>query len=115
MLTPPDQLAAVAADRDLIPRAIEENLRYETPHTTEQRNTAEDAVLEGVKIPAHSLVDVCIGSANRDENRWERPEEFDIFRKPVPHISSPPGSTPAWDCTWHGWKPAWPSSAFSTG
>jgi cytochrome P450 len=30
---------------------------------------------------------VCIGSANRDEKRWERSEEFDIFRKPIPHIS----------------------------
>jgi cytochrome P450 len=30
---------------------------------------------------------VCIGSANRDERRWERPEEFDIFREHMPHIS----------------------------
>ncbi|MBV9089559.1 MAG: cytochrome P450 [Mycobacteriaceae bacterium] len=87
LLTHPDQFAAVRADRDLIPRAIEENLRYETPLTTVQRFATEDAELEGVKIPAHSLVDVCIGSANRDERRWERSEEFDIFRKPLPHIS----------------------------
>jgi cytochrome P450 len=33
------------------------------------------------------VVDVCIGSANRDEKRWERAEEFDIFRKRLPHIS----------------------------
>ena len=38
-------------------------------------------------IPAGSVVDVCIGSANRDERRWDRPEEFDIFRKHMPHIS----------------------------
>ena len=30
---------------------------------------------------------MCIGSANRDERRWERSEEFDIFRKHMPHIS----------------------------
>lgn len=40
-----------------------------------------------VKIPARSVVGVCIGSANRDERRWERSEEFDIFRKHMPHIS----------------------------
>jgi cytochrome P450 len=33
------------------------------------------------------MIDVCIGSANRDETRWDRSEEFDIFRKPLPHIS----------------------------
>ncbi|MBV8347901.1 MAG: cytochrome P450, partial [Mycolicibacterium sp.] len=87
LLTHSDQLAAVTADRGLIPRAIEENLRYETPLTTVQRYTTEDTELQGVKIPAQSLVDVCIGSANRDERRWERSEEFDIFRKPLPHIS----------------------------
>ena len=33
------------------------------------------------------MIDVCMGSANRDESRWERPEEFDIFRKRTPHIT----------------------------
>jgi cytochrome P450 len=33
------------------------------------------------------VIDVCIGSANRDGKRWERSEEFDIFRKRLPHIS----------------------------
>ena len=38
-------------------------------------------------MPAGAVIDVAIGSANRDENRWERSEEFDIFRKRVRHIS----------------------------
>jgi cytochrome P450 len=87
LLTHPEQFAAVRADRDLVPAAIEEALRYETPLTTVQRYAAEDTELEDVRIPAGSVIDVCIGSANRDENRWERAEEFDIFRKRVPHIS----------------------------
>lgn len=87
LLTRPDQFAAVQADRDLIGPAIEENLRYETPLTSVQRFATEDTELEGVEIPADSMLDVCIGSANRDEHRWERSEEFDIFRKPIPHIS----------------------------
>ncbi|MBO0865984.1 MAG: cytochrome P450, partial [Mycobacterium sp.] len=87
LLTHPEQFAAVQADRALIPQAIEEGLRFETPLTTVQRFTTEDTELEGVKIPARTVVDVCIGSANRDERRWERPEEFDIFRSHMPHIS----------------------------
>jgi cytochrome P450 len=62
-------------------------LRFETPLTTVQRFTSEDTELDGVEIPAESVVDVCMGSANRDENRWERPEEFDIFRKRTQHIT----------------------------
>ena len=87
LLTRPDQFAAVQADRELVANAIEENLRYETPLTSVQRFATEDAQLEGVDIPANAMIDVCIGSANRDEHRWERSEEFDIFRKPIPHIS----------------------------
>ena len=75
------------SDRGLISQAIEEGLRYETPLTTVQRFTTEDTELEGVEIPARAVIGVCVGSANRDERRWERAEEFDIFRKHLPHIS----------------------------
>jgi cytochrome P450 len=87
LLTHPDQFAALQADRELVPQAIEEGLRFETPLTTVQRFTTEDTELEGVTIPARSAIGVCMGSANRDERRWERSEEFDIFRKHLPHIS----------------------------
>ena len=87
LLTHPDQFDAIQADHELIAPAIEEGLRFETPLTTVQRFTTEDTELEGVEIPARSAVDLCIGSANRDEQRWQRSEEFDIFRKRVPHIS----------------------------
>jgi cytochrome P450 len=87
LLAHPDQFAAVQADHELIGPAIEEGLRFETPLTTVQRFTTEDTELEGVTIPERSVVGVCIGSANRDETRWERSEEFDVFRKHVPHIS----------------------------
>jgi cytochrome P450 len=87
LLTHPDQFAAVQADPELVGPAIEEGLRYETPLTTVQRFTTEDTELEGVEIPARAVIGVCIGAANRDEQRWERAGEFDIFRKHVPHIS----------------------------
>jgi cytochrome P450 len=87
LLTHPEQFTAVQADHALIAPAIEEGLRCETPLTTVQRFTTEDTVLQGVPIPARSAVDLCIGSANRDEHRWPRSEHFDIFREQVPHIS----------------------------
>ncbi|GFG50026.1 cytochrome P450 [Mycolicibacterium agri] len=87
LLTHPDQFAAVAVNRELIAPAIEEGLRVETPLTTVQRYATAETQLEGVTIPEGAVIDVCIGSANHDERRWERSEEFDIFRKRVPHIS----------------------------
>jgi cytochrome P450 len=87
LLTHPDQFDAVQADHALIAPAIEEGLRFETPLTTVQRFATEDTELQGVKIPARSAVDLCIGSANRDEQRWDRAGEFDIFREHMPHIT----------------------------
>ncbi|WP_425294928.1 cytochrome P450 [Mycolicibacterium vanbaalenii] len=87
LLTHREQFEAVVADRELIGSAIEEGLRYETPLTTVQRFATEATEVEGVAIPGGSVIDVCIGSANRDGQRWERSEEFDIFRKRIPHIS----------------------------
>src|SRR5690606_14945064 len=87
LLKHPDQFAAVQADRRLLTPAIEEGLRYETPLTLVQRYVTEDTELDGVAIPRGAVLDLCLGSANRDENRWERPEEFDIHRRRIPHIS----------------------------
>jgi cytochrome P450 len=87
LLTHRAQFRAIQDDRELIGPAIEEGLRFETPLTTVQRYATEETVIEGVTLPEGSVIDVCIGSANRDECRWERSEEFDISRKRLPHIS----------------------------
>jgi cytochrome P450 len=87
LLSHPEQFRAIREKPDLIAPAIEEGLRFETPLTTVQRFTSEDTELDGVTIPANSVVDVCMGSANRDETRWEKPDEFDVFRKRLPHIT----------------------------
>src|ERR1700739_554090 len=50
LLTHPEQFAAIQADRDLVPQAIEEGLRFETPLTTVQRYTLDETELEGVEI-----------------------------------------------------------------
>ena len=87
LLTHPDQLEALQADRDLIPAAIEEALRYETPLVAVPRTTTRDVEIHGVPIPVGAQVNLCIGSANRDEARWDNAGAFDIHRPRRAHIS----------------------------
>ena len=87
LLTHPEQLAMVLADRTLIPAAIEEGIRYETPLTMVMRTTTEDVAVGGRTIPAGAQVDLCMGSANRDESRWAEPNVFDIRRPRQAHIA----------------------------
>jgi len=86
LLTHPDQLEAVRADRSLLTQAVEEAIRWETPLTITSRRAAVDNVLHDVEIPAGTDVVLSTGSANHDETRWDDAEEFDIFRPQLPHI-----------------------------
>src|SRR6201996_1926888 len=87
LLTHPDQLEAVRADRSLLPQAIEEGLRCEPPLLTINRTTACEVELAGITIGPGESITPHIGSANHDESRWDSPETFDIFRPAVPHIA----------------------------
>lgn len=87
LLTHPDQLEALQHNRDLIPAAIEEALRYETPLVSVPRTTTREVEIRGVTIAADTQVNLCMGSANRDENRWADSEAFDIHRPRRAHIS----------------------------
>ena len=87
LLTHPDQLRALQQNRDLIPAAIEEGLRYETPLVMVPRNTNKDVEIHGIPISAGAQVNLCIGSANRDETRWADADAFDIHRQRRAHIS----------------------------
>jgi cytochrome P450 len=87
LLTHPDQWKALDADRSLMLQTIEEGLRWEVPLTGIGRVCVEDTVVDGVAIPAGSPIQVLIGSANRDESRFDRPDEFDIHRPPRQHMS----------------------------
>jgi cytochrome P450 len=86
LLTHPDQLAAVQADRGLLPQVIEEGIRWETPLLNFMRETTCDIEFHGVDIPAGSTVAMNLGSANHDETRWDAPESFNIFRDRKAHI-----------------------------
>jgi cytochrome P450 len=87
LLSNPDQLHAVRADRDLLPQVIEEALRWETPLLTVARTAAEDVELGGVRIPAGGFAAISLGAANRDPARYSNPDAFDIYRQDKQHIS----------------------------
>ncbi|MGH3563073.1 MAG: cytochrome P450, partial [Mycobacterium sp.] len=87
LLTHPEQLTMVYRDRSLIPAAFEEGLRYETPLTTVVRATTRDVEIGGKTIPEGAQVDLCMGSANRDESRWPDADVFDITRERQAHMS----------------------------
>ncbi|MHB8219977.1 MAG: cytochrome P450 [Acidimicrobiales bacterium] len=87
LLTHPDQLAAVTADRTLIPQAMEEALRVEPPLAMINRTATREVDIAGTAIPAGGSVSTCLASANHDETRWDEPERFDIFRPAIPHLA----------------------------
>ena len=87
LLTQPDQLDDVVRKPELRAAAIEEGLRWEAPVVMIPRQCLRDARLGGVDIPAGRGLNVFIGSANRDEQRYADPDHFDIHRTPVPHVT----------------------------
>ena len=80
LLRRPDVLDAVRADRDLLRAAIEESVRWEATDPMFSRWVVDDTELGGVALPKGSVVHLCLGAANRDPERWERPDEYDPYR-----------------------------------
>lgn len=76
---------AVRDDRSLVVPAISETLRFSPPSQMNGRQPTEDVEIEGVPIPAGSLVMLLIASANRDERRFTDAETFDPSRTDLEH------------------------------
>lgn len=76
----PDQWERVRADPALVPGAVEEALRLESPVRAFTRVAAHDYDVDGTTIPAGERVLILYGSANRDERRYREPERFDVAR-----------------------------------
>ncbi|AMO60954.1 cytochrome P450 [Mycolicibacterium phlei] len=87
LLTNPDQLEALRADRSLIPQAIEEGVRWEPPLMMITRVATRDTELGGVHIPAGCSVMPVVGAANRQAERYQDPNQFNIFREAKPNIA----------------------------
>jgi cytochrome P450 len=86
LLQRPEMLDAVRNDRSLLRPAIEESVRWMPTDPMFSRWVARDTELGGVALPAGSVVHINIGAANRDPKRWDRPDEFDIFRLLRPNL-----------------------------
>jgi cytochrome P450 len=83
----PDQWDVVRGQVGLLPAAINETLRLESPIQVFSRYVTRDVEIDGVTLPAHSRALVMYGSANRDERKWEDPERFDIRRKAAEQLA----------------------------
>ena len=83
----PDQWQRLLADRELLPSAVDEMLRYVSPVMNFRRQTTEAVELSGVRVPADEKVVFFHISANRDEDVFEDPQRFDIGRDPNPHMA----------------------------
>lgn len=84
LLRRPDVLERVRADRSLLRPAIEESLRWEATDPMFSRWVTADTELGGVHLPKGSVLHLCLGAANRDPARWERPDEYDLDRPTKP-------------------------------
>jgi cytochrome P450 len=82
----PGQLGALRSDLGMLPTAIEEIVRWTSPSPSKRRTATRDVTLGGQSIKAGQKVQIWEGSANRDETVFERADEFDITRKPNPHL-----------------------------
>jgi cytochrome P450 len=83
----PDQRRAIAADRSLVAKAVEEVLRFEAPSPIQARYVARDVEHYGVKIAEGSVMVLLNGAANRDERQFPDGERFDIRREIGHHLS----------------------------
>jgi cytochrome P450 len=88
LLTNPDQLQELKANRQLMAPAIEEALRWEAPVQQTAREVMKDGVeIGGIPVAKGDSVNVSIGSANRDETKYNDPDRFDIHRVGPPHLA----------------------------
>jgi len=86
--TDPELFARLRADRTLVPAAVEESLRHDSPIHVLMRDCMKDSTLDGVAIPAGTKVAFSLASANRDEQTYDTPDAFRLDRpSPKDHLA----------------------------
>jgi cytochrome P450 len=83
----PDQLARLRGDLSLMPAAIDEMLRFDSPVQSTVRTCAIEANVGGTEVAAGELVFVILAAANHDPGRFPNPDSFDVARTPNDHIA----------------------------
>ena len=87
LLANPDQLARLRGDPGLVPAAVEELLRFDSPIQMTLRRVRADAAVNGVEVRPGDNIAVLLGAANRDPDVFEAPDRLDVGRAPCPHLS----------------------------
>jgi cytochrome P450 len=82
----PEQLRTLREDLGELPTAVEEMVRWASPSPSKRRTATRPVMLGGQSIEAGQKVQIWEGSANRDASVFDRADEFDITRKPNPHL-----------------------------
>ncbi len=86
LLTHADQLAALRADPALVPTAVEELIRYDSPLQLFERTALEDTVVGDVTVEAGTKIAALLGAANRDPAVFADADRFDVARSDNPHL-----------------------------
>jgi cytochrome P450 len=81
MLDHPDQFERLRDDRSLLPSAVDEMLRWDSPVQLDSRTALEDIDVLGVAVEAGENVITMLGSANRDPRKFTDPDAFDVTRE----------------------------------
>jgi hypothetical protein len=87
LLQHPDELARLREAPWLLPAAVEEAVRWESPVQRTWRIATTDVALVGQTIPRDALVVLLIGAANRDPARFADPDRFDVLRRDLGHLA----------------------------
>ncbi len=87
LLRHPVELARLRADPSLLPTAVEELLRHDTPLQLFERWVLEELEIDGVRVPRGAELGLLFGSANRDPDVFDDPDRLDVGRTVNPHVS----------------------------
>ena len=87
LLRNPDQLQALRDDPGLIPSAVEELLRFDSPVQTNFRGATEDCEVNGFPVKRGQTVVLLLGAANRDPAEFDQPDRLDVTRHPRSHVA----------------------------
>ena len=87
LLRHPDQLQRLRDDPSLIPSAVDELLRFDSPVQTDFRRVLEDCEVNGFPLKKRDNIVVLLGAANRDPDVFDRPDELDVGRGDRSHLS----------------------------
>lgn len=86
LLQHPEQMQKLRAQPELVSLAVEEMMRYDNPVQVAYRSAAEDVELGGKLLHKGDLVNMVLGAANRDPQRFSDPNRFDVTRDEGKHL-----------------------------